>query len=65
MGFIIIFLLLVLAAHGYVFWHVWCMLPLSPVLKTVVLSLMALHISFSLSESRSGQDADGIGSHNL
>ena len=42
MGFIITFILLVIAAHGYVFWHLWYILPLSPIIKTVVLSLMTL-----------------------
>ena len=39
MGFILLFLLLVIGVHAYVFWHIWCIVPLSFVWKTILISL--------------------------
>ena len=42
MGFIFLFLLIIIAGHTYVFWHIWCILPLSYVWKTIIISLCAI-----------------------
>ncbi len=39
MGFIILFLLLIIGVHSYVFWHIWCIVPLSFAWKTILISL--------------------------
>lgn len=45
MGFIIIFLLIVIISHTYVFWHMWQVIPLSSVWKSVIISCCAMAFS--------------------
>lgn len=42
MGFLLLFLLLIIGVHTYVFWHLWCVLPLPFVWKTILISLCAI-----------------------
>ena len=42
MGFILLFLLIIFAVHAYVFWHVWCVLPIPFIYKAIVISLCTL-----------------------
>lgn len=39
MGFLILFLLITVGVHVYVFWHLWCILPMSFTWKTILISL--------------------------
>ncbi len=45
MVFLIAFILIILIAHTYVFWHIWSILPLSPLWKTIIISLCVLSFS--------------------
>jgi len=42
MYFIVILILLILILHTYVYWHIWRVLPLAPITKTSILSIMTL-----------------------
>lgn len=45
MLFFVFFLTLILAGHLYAFWHIWCILPLSAVWKTLIISACVLAFS--------------------
>ena len=42
MGFLFLFFLIIIAGHTYVFWHIWCILPLSYLWKTIIISLCSI-----------------------
>ena len=39
MGFILLFLLIIIGVHTYVFWHLWCILPMTFIWKTILIAL--------------------------
>ena len=45
MTFLIILLVTIIAIHTYVYWHIWYILPLSAIWKTLILSLATLSFS--------------------